>query len=193
MAIFWPTPSFKGKTFELWVINRWVFNFCIHSTPLQGATQQKQSVKQINFTPLVKRWGKKMSTINPVVECNINNNYFYTSVYSNTYSTPKYYPLPNSPRGLPFSEPAEVSGSVSWKDIMPWVKGVVETMSLAQWWRKLMKWPISPWGIQISQVKLSHPVVIVAQQLQVLMKWNRALCGIQQSSQSSHPDISLCN
>ena len=34
MAIYGPTPGLKGRTFELWVLNTWVFNFCICSTPL---------------------------------------------------------------------------------------------------------------------------------------------------------------
>ena len=36
LFIYWPAPGFKGKTFELWVLNRWVFNFCVRSTPWQG-------------------------------------------------------------------------------------------------------------------------------------------------------------
>ena len=36
MAIYWPTPGFKGRTFKLCVLNRWDFNFCIHSSPLWG-------------------------------------------------------------------------------------------------------------------------------------------------------------
>ena len=35
MAINWPRPDFKGMTFELWVLNIWVFNFCVRRTPLQ--------------------------------------------------------------------------------------------------------------------------------------------------------------
>ena len=39
MAIFWPTPGFEGKSFEIWVLNRWsvtVLNFCVCSTSQQG-------------------------------------------------------------------------------------------------------------------------------------------------------------
>ena len=35
MAIFWPTLGFKRRTFELWVLNRWDFHFCIRSTQLR--------------------------------------------------------------------------------------------------------------------------------------------------------------
>ena len=31
MAIYRPTPGFKGRTFELWVLNRWHLNFCVRS------------------------------------------------------------------------------------------------------------------------------------------------------------------
>ena len=34
MAIYRPAPGFKGRTFTLWVLNSWVFNFCVRSTPL---------------------------------------------------------------------------------------------------------------------------------------------------------------
>ena len=34
MAIHWPTPDFKGRTFELWALNRWVFNICVCSAPM---------------------------------------------------------------------------------------------------------------------------------------------------------------
>ena len=36
MAIYWPTPGFKGRTFMLCVLTRWEFNFCVRSYPLQG-------------------------------------------------------------------------------------------------------------------------------------------------------------
>ena len=29
MAIYWPTPGYKGRTFKLCVLTRWDFNFCI--------------------------------------------------------------------------------------------------------------------------------------------------------------------
>ena len=36
MAIYWPTPGYKGRTFKLCVLTRWDFNFCIRSSPLRG-------------------------------------------------------------------------------------------------------------------------------------------------------------
>ena len=36
MAIYGPTPGFKGRTFKLCVLTRWDFNFCIRSSPLRG-------------------------------------------------------------------------------------------------------------------------------------------------------------
>ena len=35
MAIYRPTPGFKGRTFKLCVFIRWDFNFCVHSSPLR--------------------------------------------------------------------------------------------------------------------------------------------------------------
>ena len=35
MAIYWPTPGFKGRTFKLCVLIRWGFNFCVRSSPLR--------------------------------------------------------------------------------------------------------------------------------------------------------------
>ena len=36
MAIYWPTPGFKGRTFKLCVLTRWDFYFCVRSSPLRG-------------------------------------------------------------------------------------------------------------------------------------------------------------
>ena len=36
MAICWPTPGFKGRTWKLCVLNRWGFNFCVCSSPLRS-------------------------------------------------------------------------------------------------------------------------------------------------------------
>ena len=35
-AIFWLTPSFQVRTFELWFLHRRVFNLCVRSIPLLG-------------------------------------------------------------------------------------------------------------------------------------------------------------
>ena len=39
MNLYRPTPGFKGRIFELWILlNRWELNFCLRSSPLQGLT-----------------------------------------------------------------------------------------------------------------------------------------------------------
>ena len=42
MAIYWPTQGFKGRTFELCVLTRWDFNFCIRSSPLPGGGERER-------------------------------------------------------------------------------------------------------------------------------------------------------
>ena len=44
MAVYGPVPGLKWRTSELWVLNRWVFNFCVRSTPLRGGAARKQVV-----------------------------------------------------------------------------------------------------------------------------------------------------
>ena len=41
MAIYQPTPGFKGRTFKLCVLTRWDFNLCVHSFPLRGFLREK--------------------------------------------------------------------------------------------------------------------------------------------------------
>ena len=36
MAMYWPTPGFKRRTFKLCVLFRWDLNFCIRSSQLRG-------------------------------------------------------------------------------------------------------------------------------------------------------------
>ena len=36
MAIYLPSPGYKGRTFKLCFLNRWNFNFCVRSSPLRG-------------------------------------------------------------------------------------------------------------------------------------------------------------
>ena len=40
MAIYWPTPGFKGRTFKLCILIRWDFNFCVRSSPLRGIIER---------------------------------------------------------------------------------------------------------------------------------------------------------
>ena len=40
MAIYWPTPGLKGRTFNFCVLTRWDFNFCVRSSPLRGCNAE---------------------------------------------------------------------------------------------------------------------------------------------------------
>ena len=42
MAIYWPTPGFKGRTFKLCVLTRWDFNFSASAAPHCGAFGSKR-------------------------------------------------------------------------------------------------------------------------------------------------------
>ena len=44
MAVYCPTPGFKGRTFKFCVLIRWDFNFCVRSSPLQ-----RTKIKSRNF------------------------------------------------------------------------------------------------------------------------------------------------
>ena len=44
MAIYQPTPGFKERTFQLCVLTRWDFNFCVCSSHLRGVVSQASSV-----------------------------------------------------------------------------------------------------------------------------------------------------
>ena len=44
MAIYWPTPGFKRRTFKLCVLTRWNFNFYVRSSPLRGAAKSLVSL-----------------------------------------------------------------------------------------------------------------------------------------------------
>ena len=46
LAIFSPTPHYKGRTFELWVLNRKILNFCVRITPLRGSTEGKEEEEE---------------------------------------------------------------------------------------------------------------------------------------------------
>ena len=44
MAICRPAPGLKGRTSELWVINKWVFNFYVRSTLLSKSVCKHDGV-----------------------------------------------------------------------------------------------------------------------------------------------------
>ena len=61
MATLQPTPDFKGKTFELWVLNRADLYFCYCSTPLQDSLAKRREdggtkiiVNKFYFKPKAK-------------------------------------------------------------------------------------------------------------------------------------------
>ena len=45
VAIFGPVPGSTGRTFEFWVLNKWVFNFCVRSIPLEGNRDGQMKTK----------------------------------------------------------------------------------------------------------------------------------------------------
>ena len=69
MAIYWPTPGCKGRTFKLCILKCWDFNFCVRSSPLRlwgGEEERRQTdtdrevkgVKKMHSTPLVDSSGR---------------------------------------------------------------------------------------------------------------------------------------
>ena len=52
MAIYWPTPGYKGRTFKLCVLTRWDFNFCIRSSPLRGQRMSMTRRRMITIQTL---------------------------------------------------------------------------------------------------------------------------------------------
>ena len=56
MAIYWPTPGLKGRTFKLCVLTRWDFNFCIRSSPLlvQPGKHNRDNSRSIKGTLSLK-------------------------------------------------------------------------------------------------------------------------------------------
>ena len=59
MAIYWPTPCFKGRTFKLCVLTRWDFNLCVCSCPLRGFLKKILWVSSWKRVALIKSWQNK--------------------------------------------------------------------------------------------------------------------------------------
>ena len=58
MAVYWPTPDLKGRTFKTCVLTRWDFNFCVRSSPQQGPFPMPVSYIAISLIhPHVIKWG----------------------------------------------------------------------------------------------------------------------------------------
>ena len=45
MAVYWPTPGFKGRTYKFCVLNKLDFNFCVRSSPLREDEKKRAHVK----------------------------------------------------------------------------------------------------------------------------------------------------
>ena len=63
MAISWPTPGFKERTFEFWVLNRWAFNFCVRITPLPCSHIERIKVNRCPFLKVPKRCKSKVCQV----------------------------------------------------------------------------------------------------------------------------------
>ena len=46
MALYWPTPGFKGRMFKRCVLTRWDFSFCVCSSSLRGAHTERRAHTQ---------------------------------------------------------------------------------------------------------------------------------------------------
>ena len=47
IAINWPTQGYKGRTFELCVLTRWDFDFCVRTSPLRGRRESESWILKI--------------------------------------------------------------------------------------------------------------------------------------------------
>ena len=57
MAVYWPTPDFKGRTFNLCVLNRWDLNLFVRSSPLRGVRGEGGTGDgETNYTTSVMNW-----------------------------------------------------------------------------------------------------------------------------------------
>ena len=62
MAIYWPTPGFKGRRFKLGVLTKWDFNFCVRSSGKSTTTHtQKHREHSLLFN---KKTGENDTSMN---------------------------------------------------------------------------------------------------------------------------------
>ena len=81
MAIYWPTPGLKGRTFKLCVLTRWDFNFFVRSSPLRGSLQRNT----LHKTCLVQQQKKEHSKLeNFILKC---SNEFISNVLDNSFAS----------------------------------------------------------------------------------------------------------
>ena len=64
MAIYWPTPGFKGRTWKLCVLIRWDFYFCIRSSSLWGWTNGYNRSWYFNTKQTMKSYWDGLSLSN---------------------------------------------------------------------------------------------------------------------------------
>ena len=50
MALYQPTLGFKVRTFKLCLLNRWDFNFCVHSSPLRERSTVTNTSNRVTNT-----------------------------------------------------------------------------------------------------------------------------------------------
>ena len=48
MAIYRPTPGFKGRAFKFCVLNSWDFKFCVRSSPLREGDRQNEKEEKVS-------------------------------------------------------------------------------------------------------------------------------------------------
>ena len=49
MAMYGPALGLEGRTFELWVLNRWVFNVCVRSTHYGRQNERRLYTRKVYF------------------------------------------------------------------------------------------------------------------------------------------------
>ena len=76
MAIYWPTPGFKGRTFKLCVFTRWDCNFCVRSSPLRGFNTTLDVILICGYVP------PQGSPYYDTAECNRRNDLIDKCTYT---------------------------------------------------------------------------------------------------------------
>ena len=70
MVMYWPTPGFKGKTFQLCVLIREDIDFCVHSSQLRDfhwRFQPDMNNTSLELQVLIRHWTCFMCTQRPQV------------------------------------------------------------------------------------------------------------------------------
>ena len=69
MALYGPAPGLKGRTFELWVLNRWIFKFCTCNQypTVRKRVRERKRENDIRWSHIVMRYNLKDSIITDAV------------------------------------------------------------------------------------------------------------------------------